>query len=160
VRGRRGATTTFAALALTAIAVLTGCQVSNTPTGYDTPEQGTIVQTNYLAACTGNLPSDAGTTTTIAPMDQCACQYKIFVDQVPFDDNAKKTDPRFANWGDNPTFTSLENDLRTDTNAFDKLPSNIKQQLIDCGKAQQGPAAPGTTAVATAGSTPAGTTPR
>jgi len=134
---RRGLRATGFAVVLGAAIGLTGCQVTNTPENYVTESQGTVVQTNFVDACTGNIPSESSTTTVIAPKSKCECMYQIFVNNVPFDDNDKKNNPKYANWGDSPTFTSLENDLRTDPGAINKLPQDIQDMLRnDCGEQQ------------------------
>lgn len=163
-RSRRG----ILAIAALGIALLAGCAgPTNAPTGYDE-----TVQANFIGTCTGStnpangtLPSSTttapqNTSTTLASTAYCQCAYQVYVDNVPYDDNAKKSNQQFANF-DGDTFSQLDTDLKTNPaqppEGAQKTLNLVNPKLAEC---QKGETTSGSTPGSTvAGPAPAGTTP-
>jgi hypothetical protein len=139
----------MAGLAAVVALGLTACAPSNTPTSYDEA----VVEQNFLEGCLNryvNLSDDtlAVTDDTLSPdvtggsQSQCECQFRVFVDQVPFD-SADTSKPGYVG----PTFVELNDALEGDDpgEAFNTLPADVQDDLKAC--AQSGPtgAAPATT---------------
>jgi hypothetical protein len=122
--------------------VLAACAPSNTPQSYD----DSLVQQNFLEGCT-NMFVDVTDDTTFtvtddtidddasavaSSSDACRCMFQVFVDNVPFNDDAKD-DPQYAGYT-GPTFTSLDGDLDSDnpSGAFDSLPGDVRDAVRAC----------------------------
>ena len=110
------------ALAATAL-VVAGCSVpSNNPEGY-----GDAVRANFISGCTGDIPETGGTTTTLASGDFCSCAYEVFVDTMPYDDDARSAYAGYPS--DGPTFTQFNDELGKSDNPADvwaTLPATIR----------------------------------
>lgn len=125
---RRRSTRRLAPLVL-GVALLVGCSVpSNSPEGYDDGIRDFFVQ-----GCTGDVPETDGSTTTLAAADDCSpCAYDVFVENVPYDDDAR-SDETYAGYpADAPTFSSLNSDLNDDAEALAQLPADVRSQIADC----------------------------
>jgi hypothetical protein len=108
-----------------------------------------------METCTGGVPQNAGTTTTIAPVDYCTCAITCLVAQVPYDDKAKESVPSY----NGPSYVTLNNELANDASKLDTLPDSVKNAIQACRseKVTTGStpgSTPGTTAATTPGSTP------
>lgn len=140
-RRRRPTRVARALVAAGAIVALAGCTVpSNAPTSYDD-----AVQANFVTGCVGNIPETNNTTTTLAPQDFCTCAYDVFVDQVPFNDDARSAFPNYPT--DAPTFTTFNDELTKSDNpqsVWETLPQSIRDDLATC-PLPPGPVAPGGT---------------
>lgn len=134
-----------AGLALLVVLGLGACAPDNTPTAY-----GAEVEKSFVDFCTGGVIPVESTTTTIASSTFCQCAYTVFKDNVPYNDDDKKT--RFSGKypDDKPTFITLNNELKDDAGKIDQLPDDVKGKLNACPKTQEN---------VTAGSIPNGTTP-
>ena len=121
---RRGAPVAFAAL------LLVGCNVDNTPPGYNA-----AIEANFIATCTGRLPN-ASTTTLLASEDYCRCAYGVFARTVPYND-ADKADGKVPGYPEsNESFQALEERAKDDPAAYETaLPGNVKTALTDCRQA-------------------------
>lgn len=134
------------ALVVSAVVVLAaaGCSVpSNSPSGYDA-----AVRANFIEGCTGDIPETGGTTTTLASTDFCECAYEVFVDLVPYNDDAREDSAFAAYPADAPSFTKFNDELsKADDPAtvYATLPENVRQELDRCPLGS-GPLAPTTTA--------------
>lgn len=119
-------------------AALAGCSVpSNSPAGYDDQ-----VRASFVQGCTGDVPEADGSTTTLAGPDSCGCAYDVFVEQVPYDDDARN-DERYAGYPtDAPTFKGLDGELSGDAEAANTLPQDVRDALGDCREAGTGVLAP------------------
>jgi len=122
--------------------VLAACAPSNTPQSYDDP----LVQQNFLEGCTNKFVDVTDDTTftvtddtidddasAVASSDSsCTCMFKVFVESVPFNDDAK-ADPQYAGYS-GPTFTSLDKDLDTDNpnGPFESLPQDVRNDISAC----------------------------
>lgn len=136
-------------LALVATLGLTGCNQDNTPKAYNT-----LTQQNFLELCTNlyfNSSDDtlAVTSNTIkadvkAPTQaQCQCQYDVFVNQVPINDN-DISKPGY----NGPNFTDLNAELKTDpAKAWATVPASVIDAVTAClkGDASTSTTAPVTT---------------
>lgn len=124
--------------ATVAVVGLVGCTVpSNNPTSYDE-----AVQSNFVQGCVGAVPETNNTTTTLASQDYCTCAYRVFEQQVPFDDGARSAFPNYP--ADAPTFTTFNKDLAKSDNpqsVWDTLPQSIRDDLATC-PVPPGPVAP------------------
>jgi hypothetical protein len=133
------------------VVALVACQSNNIPSSY-----GDVTKASFLGTCTGTGVAAAnGTTTSIASSSQCECSYAVFVDMVPFDDNAAK-DPKFASYQAapyHPTYNQLNTDLKDDPNKITQLPDPVQTALKSCATVKEN-VTPGSTP----GSTPNGTT--
>lgn len=134
VSGRRRLALGFVAL-LAVAAIAAGCAPSNTPDQYNT-----LTEQNFLELCTNRYydnTDDVLTSTdrTIAPdvtapsEEICSCQYQVFVEQVPIND-----DPQNARSGyTGPTFTELNADLKKNPEeAWNALPSSVRDAVSAC----------------------------
>jgi hypothetical protein len=137
------------------VLALSACQASNLPPGYNDTTKASFMET-----CTGGVPENQGTTTTIAPSNYCTCAYAVFVAQVPYDDKAKESVPNY----NGPSYVTLNTDLQKDAGKLDTLPDSVKNAIQACksenvtsGSVPPG-SAPGTTVAGSTGTTP-GTTP-
>jgi hypothetical protein len=113
------------------VLAVAGCSVpSNSPSGYDQ-----AVRANFLEGCTGDIPETGGTTTTLASGNYCECAYEVFVDVMPYDDDARD-DSAYAGYpADAPTFTTFNNDLSKAEDpaaVWADLPENVRQELDRC----------------------------
>lgn len=130
-----------------ALVALAGCTVpSNAPTAYDD-----AVKANFVQGCVGDIPETNNTTTTLAASDFCGCAYDIFVDQVPFNDDARSAFPNYPT--DAPTFTTFNDELtKSDTpqSVWETLPQPVRDDLATC-PVPPGPVAPGGTSTTTPG---------
>jgi len=138
--GRRPARRVARILAAVAVvAALAGCSVpSNTPTTYDD-----AVRANFVQGCTGDIPETNNTTTTLAAGDFCTCAYEVFVDQVPYNDDARAAFPNYPT--DAPTFTTFNDELSssdTPESVWETLPQSVRDDLATC-PLPPGPVAPG-----------------
>lgn len=124
--------------AVGAVVALAGCSVpSNTPTTYDD-----AVRANFVQGCTGDIPETNNTTTTLAAEDFCTCAYEVFVDQVPYNDDARSAFPNYP--AEAPTFTTFNDELsKSDTpdSVWDTLPQSVRDDLATC-PLPPGPVAP------------------
>ncbi len=148
VAGLRSATTRrLLPLALGAV-LLGGCSVpSNAPDAYDAQ-----VQEDFVLGCTGDVGEVDGTTTTLASTSVCECSYQVYVDNVPYNDDAAGQPPFVGVWPeDAPVFTSLDSDLASDQNAIEKLPQPVRDKLDECAGGPT-PAASGEPSTATTAS--------
>lgn len=132
-----------AAVALVGLAVA-GCTTpSNTPVAYDDQ-----VQDNFVAGCTGNYTTSDGATTTLASNPICQCSYAVYVNNVPYDDNAKTLSTYAGYSGE--TFQAINDDLKKDANKFNDntvVPQAIRDKLNQCKTSNgtsQTPITPGT----------------
>jgi hypothetical protein len=145
---RRGAG--LVGLAFVAILGLTGCNQDNTPQTYNT-----LTQQNFLELCTNlyfNKSNDnlAATSNTIKAdvttptQAECQCQYDVFVNQVPINDN-DTSKPGY----NGPNFTDLNAELKSDpAKAWATLPASVTDAVTACVK---GGSTTTTTAAATTG---------
>jgi len=158
----------FATLGAAALLVigLSGCSASNVPKAYNT-----ITEQNFLELCTNNYFNITGEVTDSSgegPIDpalsqtsstvkadisaptaiQCVCQYNVFVNQVPIND-----DPQNVKSGYNgPNFSDLNGKLKTDPEgAWATVPTSVTDGLTKCMSAQ--PASSSTTSDTAAPST-------
>ncbi len=140
----------IAAGALLVLAVA-ACQSNNIPAAY-----GDVTKASFLGTCTGSGVAAAnGTTTSIAGTPQCECSYAVFVDMVPYNDDAA-SQPKYASYqaaSYHPTYTKLDTDLKDDPSKINQLPDFVQTALKSCATAKEN-VTPGSTP----GSTPAGTT--
>jgi len=145
-RRRSSARPVLVALAAGALLALVGCSVpSNAPTTYDD-----AVRANFVQGCTGDIPETNNTTTTLAAADFCSCAYEVFVDQVPFNDDARSAFPNYPS--DAPTFTTFNNDLGssdTPQSVWEDLPESVRGDLATC-PLPPGPVAPDGASTSTA----------
>ena len=143
---RRRAGVTRLLVAVGAVVALAGCTVpSNAPTAYDD-----AVKANFVQGCVGDIPETNNTTTTLAASDFCGCAYDIFVDQVPFNDDARSAFPNYPT--DAPTFTTFNDELtKSDTpqSVWETLPQTVRDDLATC-PVPPGPVAPGGTSTTVA----------
>jgi hypothetical protein len=137
-RRRSGRRVSQVLAAVGVVAALAGCSVpSNTPTAYDD-----AVRANFVQGCTGDIPETNNTTTTLAAEDFCTCAYEVFVDQVPYNDDARAAFPNYP--ADAPTFTTFNDELsKSDTpdTVWDTLPQSVRDDLATC-PLPPGPVAP------------------
>ena len=137
--GRRPTGVARALFAAAAVVALAGCSVpSNTPAAYDD-----AVKANFIEGCSGNIPETGNTTTTLASADYCSCAYDVFVDQVPFNDDARDAFPDYPS--EAPTFTAFNDELTRSDNpqsVWEKLPQSVRDDLATC-PVPPGPVAPG-----------------
>lgn len=142
---RRGARLAAALGAAGAVVLLVGCTVpSNAPATYDD-----AVRTNFVQGCVGDIPETNNTTTTLAPADFCGCAYEVFVDQVPFNDDARSAFPNYP--ADAPTFSTFNDDLSSSDNpqsVWESLPQSVRDDLATC-PLPPGPVAPDGTSTTT-----------
>ena len=136
-------------LALLAALGLTGCNQDNTPQSYNT-----LTQQNFLELCTNlyfNSSDDtlAVTSNTIkadvkAPTQaECQCQYDVFVNQVPINDN-DTSKPGY----NGPNFTDLNAELKADpAKAWATVPVSVTDAVTAClnGETSTSTTAPATT---------------
>jgi hypothetical protein len=143
------------AVAATAVVVAAGCTVpSNNPESY-----GDAVRANFISGCTGDIPETNATTTSLASGDFCSCAYEVFVDTMPYNDDARSAYAGYPS--DGPTFTQFNDELGKSDNPADvwaTLPAVVTDKLDACPVDASGPVAPTTTqaGAATTTSTPAG----
>jgi hypothetical protein len=132
------------AVALGAVAVLVVATACNTPSN-DPETYGAEVEENFVTGCTGDVGTIDGTTTTLAARSDCVCAYEVFVENVPFNDDAR---PQYAGYpGEAPTFTQLNADLASASDpgeVYRRLPQEILAKLTACygGTPPPGPVAP------------------
>jgi len=124
--------------------VVAGCSVpSNKPSAY-----GPDVRANFIEGCTGDIPETGGTTTTLASTSYCECAYEVFVEVMPYNDDARK-DSAYAGYpSDAPTFTRFNDELsKADDPAavWASLPERVREELDRCSVGD-GPLAPTTVA--------------
>jgi hypothetical protein len=135
-------------LVLVATLGLTGCSQDNTPQSYNT-----LTQQNFLQLCTNLYFTSSNDTLAVtsntikadvkAPTQaQCQCQYEVFVNQVPInDDDTSK--PGYSG----PNFTDLNAELKTDpAKAWATVPVSVTNAVTACLK---GDTSTSTTAPAT-----------
>lgn len=153
-RSRRGL---LASAALGAV-LLAGCAgPTNAPTSYDAS-----VQDSFLATCTGDVGTVDSTTTTLATSGYCQCAYQVYVDNVPYDDNARN-DSTYAGFpSDADTFSKLDEQLKSNPaeppDGAKKTLDLVNPKLASCPKSGES-VTPGTTPSGTTapnGTTPAG----
>jgi len=127
--GFRSDTTRRLAIVAFGAVLLGGCSVpSNAPDAYDAQ-----VQEDFVRGCTGDVGEFDGTTTTLVPANQCECSYQVYVDNVPYNDDAAGQPPFAGVWPEGASvFTSLDGDLTRDQNSIDKLPPPIRDLLAEC----------------------------
>jgi hypothetical protein len=142
-------------LALVATLGLTGCNEDNTPKAYDT-----LTQQNFLELCTNlyfNSSDDtlAATSNTVkadvtAPtQEECQCQYDVFVNQVPINDN-DTSKPGY----NGPNFTDLNAQLKSDpATAWATLPASVTDAVTACVKGNGSGADSSTSSTTTPAST-------
>ena len=125
------------ALAAVGVLALAGCTVpSNSPAAYDDD-----IEEFFVEGCTGDVPEADGTTTTLASSGDCECAYGVFVDMVPYDDDARQElteggDLRYAGYPEGaPTFEDLDSDPTDGETGWDSLPADVREALDACAGA-------------------------
>ena len=122
-------------LATAGLAAVAGCTVpSNAPAAYDE-----AVRDFFLEGCTGDVPETDGTTTTLASADACGCAFDVYVELVPYDDDARTAvddagELVYAGYpAEAPTFKDLDKDPVDDSAKWDALPGEVRTALDGCG---------------------------